>query len=100
MGLVQVAFRHLPKQRKLNEAEREETQKMLGLRPNKKLLQHHVVKTTGKPIALKDLHNLAANPKREKGSNLKLLLTEMKSTQSKKQILTLTIADDEKLKAE
>ena len=98
MGLVQVAFSHLPKQRKLNEAEREETQKMLGLRPNKKLLQHHVVKTTGKPVALKDLHNLAANSKREKGSNLKLLLTGMKSTESNKHIVT--VADNAKLKAE
>ena len=36
IGLVQLAFSHLPKQRKLSEAKREETQKMLRLPPNKK----------------------------------------------------------------
>ena len=48
----------MPKQRGLDPDEVKETEAMLNLGVNKKLLQLHVQQTTGKAVTLKDLTNI------------------------------------------
>ena len=48
----------------------------MQLKPNKKLLQNHLVCLTGKSVILKDLHDLSA--KTTKGCDFRELITEMK----------------------
>ena len=48
----------MPKQRRLDPDEVKETEAMLNLGVNKKLLQLHVQQTTGKAVTLKDLTNI------------------------------------------
>ncbi len=50
----------MPKQRRLDSETKDEAVKLLKLRANKKLLQNHLMSTTGKTVTLKDLHNIAA----------------------------------------
>ena len=49
----------------------------MQLKPNKKLLQNHLVCLTGKPVILKDLHNISA--KTTKGFDFRELITKMKT---------------------
>ena len=48
---------HMPKQRCIDPAE------MLHLKANKKMFQNHLIHMTGKPVILKDLHNLYTQSK-------------------------------------
>ena len=48
----------MPKQRRLLGEEKENAAKILGMKPNKKLLQSHIKNAIGKNVVLKDLHNL------------------------------------------
>ena len=50
----------MPKQRRLDPEARKEVAEIMQLKPNEKLLQNHLVYLTGKPVILKDLHNLSA----------------------------------------
>lgn len=65
----------MPKQRRLNPDTQTEVAQILQLKPNKKLLQNHLVCLTGKPVILKDLHNLSS---KSAGHNFEELLTEMR----------------------
>ena len=56
---LEVLFDHLPQQRRLNNAQREEVATMLGLKANKKLVQQHIASKSGHVVVLKDIHNLA-----------------------------------------
>ena len=49
---------HMPKQRRLNPEHKQQAAEMLHLKANKKMLQNHLIHLTGKPVILKDLHNL------------------------------------------
>lgn len=51
-------FKYLPKQRKLSNEDKNSAIRLLKLKVNKKLLQAHLVKQTGKAVFLKDLSNL------------------------------------------
>ncbi|XP_014672678.1 PREDICTED: uncharacterized protein LOC106813130 [Priapulus caudatus] len=62
-GIGNNAYKHLPRQRKMNPTEKENVVTMLDIHANKKLLQDRLIKETGKVILLKDLHNLAATNK-------------------------------------
>lgn len=72
---------HMPKQRRLDPETQQEVAEMMQLKPNKKLLQNHLVCLTGKPVILKDLHNLSA--KTTKGHDFCELITEMKKVKGK-----------------
>eukprot|EP00112_Aurelia_sp_Birch-Aquarium-sp1_P005052 Seg1574.6 transcript_id=Seg1574.6/GoldUCD/mRNA.D3Y31 product="hypothetical protein" protein_id=Seg1574.6/GoldUCD/D3Y31 len=52
------SYEHLPRQRKLNEDDRNNVQLLMEMQANKKLVQQHVKKITGRKITLKDLHNI------------------------------------------
>ena len=66
----------MPKQQRLDSDTRKEVAEIMQLKPNKKLLQNHLVCLTGKPVILKDLHNLSATT--TKGCDFQELITEMK----------------------
>ena len=68
--ISQESFKHLPKQRKVDESELCGLQDMLKTRPNKKILQDHILKKTGKIVTLRDLTNMKAKLK-PKPSTLK-----------------------------
>ncbi|XP_071527088.1 zinc finger SWIM domain-containing protein 3-like [Panulirus ornatus] len=63
------------KQRRLNENYQEEVSTALQTKPDKKVLQDHIRKTTGKTVTLRDLtnHSFKINAK---GSNLEEMLEE------------------------
>ena len=67
---------HMPKQRRLDPETKQEVAEIMQLKPNKKLLQNHLVCLTGKPIILKDLHNLSTKATKE--CDFRELITEMK----------------------
>ena len=51
---------------------------MLSMKANKKLVQNHLMKTTGKVVLLKDLHNIAAKIKHPQRNDLTKLIHQMK----------------------
>ena len=56
-------FQNLPKQRRLDENEVQDFSPIIKTRPNKKIFQHHIQKTTGKYVTLRDISNLTAKVK-------------------------------------
>ena len=51
---------------------------MLAMKANKKLVQNHLMKGTGKVVLLKDLHNIAATLKHSPKNRLTELISQMK----------------------
>ena len=49
----------MPKQRRLDSEAKQEAEKLLALRANKKLVQNHLMSLTSKKVTLKDIHNIA-----------------------------------------
>ncbi|XP_028330689.1 uncharacterized protein LOC114480607 [Gouania willdenowi] len=76
--LSQVAYKHLPRQRRLDPRTREEVFCMLQVKADKKLIQHHVHQSTGRILTLKDLHNLGRSREADTENDLHALLYEMK----------------------
>jgi hypothetical protein len=52
--------------------------KKMKFKTNKRILQYHIHKTTGKVVILKDIHNMASSSKGADEANLQALLKEMK----------------------
>jgi len=73
-------FQHLPHQRRLDDSSKEIAKKMLSMKANKKLVQNHLMKDTGKVVLLKDLHNIAATLKHPQRNNLTELISQMKNS--------------------
>jgi len=57
--MLQIAFKHLPQQRRLNEDETNEVLSLLSIPADKRVLQGHIFQRTGKSVTLRDIHNLA-----------------------------------------
>ena len=55
-----MSFKHFPKQRRLNEETRSETEKLLKMKCNKKVLQSHLQNFSGKVITSRDINNMRA----------------------------------------
>ena len=51
-------FRHLPQQRRLNTADKENFRQMIDMKANKKIIQTSLMQSTGKVILMKDIHNM------------------------------------------
>ena len=66
----------MPKQRRLDSETKDEAVKLLKLRANKKLLQNHLMSTTGKTVTLKDI---AARNVPKFRNDFRELVEEMKS---------------------
>jgi hypothetical protein len=58
-----------------------EIESVLKFKPNKRILQDHINKTTGKVVILKDIHSMASSSKGADEANLQALLKEMKKVQ-------------------
>ena len=56
---------------------------MLEVKANKKMVQQHIFKQSGKVVILKDLHNLASKDKRNEVINVSTLVEEMKKVNGK-----------------
>jgi len=63
-------FKHLPKQRRLAESDKEKAKYLMSMHVNKKMLQQELSNTTGKPVTLRDLTNLAAQNKKNSHNDL------------------------------
>ena len=86
----QKTFMHLPRQRKLDEDTLEQTKNMLSVKANKKMVQDHIFRKSGKVTTLKDLHNIAH--KNNKSINeAKALLEEMRKVDSKIILIVLIL---------
>jgi hypothetical protein len=75
------AFNHLFHQRCLDSGQKNEIESVLKFKPNKRILQDQIHKTTGKVVILKDIHNKASSSKGVDEANLQALLKEMKIVQ-------------------
>ena len=74
----ETSYKHLPRQRKLDDEEKNKMVELLNLKSNKKLIQDHFQRTTGKVITMRDIHNVtrSADPS-DDSSMLKNLIEEM-----------------------
>ena len=75
------AFNHLFHQRRLDSGQKNEIESVLKFKPNKRILQDHIHKTTGKVVILKDIHSMASSSKGADEANLQALPKEMKIVQ-------------------
>ncbi|XP_065684306.1 uncharacterized protein LOC124807723 [Hydra vulgaris] len=64
-----ILYKHLPNSRKLPDYAIEKAKELMHLKPNKKLLQKELIKSTGKIITLRDLSNIAASSKKVESRN-------------------------------
>ncbi|CAB3983003.1 zinc finger SWIM domain-containing 3-like [Paramuricea clavata] len=69
------SFEHLPTQRRVEGETKEDVKRMLEMKANKKLIQQHILHSTGKSMTLKDIHNMVER----KDGNLTELIEDMKS---------------------
>jgi NADH:ubiquinone oxidoreductase subunit C len=69
--------------------EKENAEKMLSIKSNKKLLQNHIKNAVGKNVVLKDLHNLNAKNKPKRGNDFVQILKEMKEYPSIVSVCTI-----------
>ncbi|XP_065645990.1 uncharacterized protein LOC136076621 isoform X3 [Hydra vulgaris] len=65
----EILYKHLPNQRKLPDYAIEKAKELMHLKPNKKLLQKELIKSTGKIITLRDLSNIAASSNKVENRN-------------------------------
>ncbi|KAJ8281155.1 hypothetical protein GJAV_G00064170 [Gymnothorax javanicus] len=72
-------FQFLPKERRLSLEEQAEVNMILSTRPNKKVLQDHIRKTTGKMVTLRDITN-HSNKLVPKPANLEEILDKLQSS--------------------
>ncbi len=72
----QQSYAHLPRQRKLGDNDRKDVKVLMGMQANKKLVQQHFKKVTGKNITLKDLHNID----KKKTSSFVEIVQELRET--------------------
>ena len=69
LTLSEELYKHLPRQRKITGALKEEVRGAILLKSNNKLLQQKIQTSTGLPVTLKDIANLKTEAKAETNSN-------------------------------
>jgi hypothetical protein len=75
----------LPTQRRVEGETKEDVKIMLEMKANKKLIQQHILHSTGKSVTLKDIHNMVER----KDGNLTELIGDMKSQPGKHTVVLL-----------
>ncbi|XP_065666536.1 uncharacterized protein LOC136087521 isoform X3 [Hydra vulgaris] len=95
--ITEESFMHLPHQCQLDVDEKNEMTHMLAVKANKKLIQQHMMKSTGKVITLKDIQNINQAFKNQDDKNLTTLLNEM--LKQKDSVTEVVINDDNQLQA-
>ena len=78
----QLAFKHLPRQRRLDDDTRDDVTRMFAMKANKKLIQQYVRETSGTIVTLKDLHNADLKGKTAAGSDINTLVNELQRDSS------------------
>ena len=73
----------MPKQHRLNPEHEQQAAEMLHLKANKKMLQNHLIHLTGKPVILKDLHNLYTQSKPKSKCHFQKLVDAMKGVKGR-----------------
>lgn len=73
----------MPKQRRLDPEAKEEAVRLLKVKANKKLVQNHLISTTGKTVTMKDVHNIASKCKPNFRNDFQELVKEMKKVRGK-----------------
>ena len=81
---------HMPKQRRLDPDTKQEAVKMMNLKANKKMLQNDLM--TGKPLILKDLHNILGQSKPNQRCDFQELANKMKQVKGKFKHYNLNVA--------
>ena len=76
-----MSFASLPQQRRLSDIEKAEVEDFLAVKPNKKVLQTHVIEKTGKFMRMKDLHNLQTKKCKTVDRSLAKLLSDLQNEQ-------------------
>ena len=71
----------MPKQRHLDKDVIESTSHVLNLKANKKMVQNHLISSTGKAITMRNVHNLAAKSKSNIKHDYQELVAEMKKVE-------------------
>lgn len=74
---------HMPKQRRLDPETKQQAAEMLHLKANKKMLQNHLIHMTGKPVILKDLHNLYTQSKPKSKFDFQEMVNAMRRVKGK-----------------
>ena len=70
----------MPQQRHLDNTSKDMAKLMLAMKANKKLVQNHLMRDTGKIVILRDLHNLGAKNKQPGRNSLTELISQMKKS--------------------
>ena len=65
----ETTWKHLPKQRKLNNEEVSKIQELMSVDGNKKVIQQKIIQETNKIVTLKDITNIAARERQGKTRN-------------------------------
>ena len=76
-------FDHLPQQRRLDSAQREEVSTMLELKANKKLVQQHIASKSGRVVLLKDIHNVINYTQADKSKDFEAAIQELQKAPGK-----------------
>ncbi|XP_065900143.1 uncharacterized protein [Dysidea avara] len=71
-------FRHYPKQRRMEGQLLEETENMLSVKGNKKMVQQYIVEKAGKVVTLKDLQNISDRIKDKSVVSVNTLVDEIR----------------------
>ena len=74
---------HMPKQRRLDNDSKQQAAEMKHLKANKKMLQNYLIHETGKPMILKDIHNIHAQSKPKLKCDFQELANAMKQVKGK-----------------
>ena len=76
-----MSFASLPQQRRLSDIEKADVQDFLAVKPNKKVLQTHIIEKTGKFVRINDLHNLQTKKCKTVDGSLVKLLSDLQNEQ-------------------
>ncbi|XP_047142281.2 uncharacterized protein LOC124816845 isoform X2 [Hydra vulgaris] len=92
----EILYKHLPNSRKLPDYAIEKAKELMHLKPNKKLLQKELIKSTGKIITLRDLSNIAASSKKvESRNDITTFVTTLKEKYSESEVAAVGLITNE-----
>ena len=74
---IKAIYQHLPRQRKLNAEDISKAEVFTKMKVNKKLLQQHLSKCTGKIITLKDLSNIQTGLNKSDDNSLENVISTL-----------------------
>ena len=82
---------HMPNQCHFGPEIKQQAVEMLDIKSNKKMLQNHLIHVTGKPVILKDLHNLYTKSKPKSKCDFQELVDAMRRMKGTLLLLIINI---------